>query len=278
MSPFSLAVFDLDGTLLTHGALTREAKRALYTLRQNGIRVAIATGRHRGTVPLALKSSKLVDYLICSCGAVISTPEGKVLYERRLSAKDFQGLMDLGAGYGCTYAVSLGTSTYLSKAQPLRRRRTDGTDARRYPWRYYMYPLHSRQVSSWAQALSRPGFGAEKVVCVPEDPTKELSLRALAQADPRFSATGAAGAAEITKKGVSKGAALAFLMESLGLSRGAVVAFGNDDNDLSLQLQAGRFIAAVDSTPAILAVADETAPNIARAALRLCLGEKEQGR
>ena len=51
MTGVQMAVFDLDGTLLQHGALTGEAVRMLRTLRKNGVRVVIATGRHRGTVP-----------------------------------------------------------------------------------------------------------------------------------------------------------------------------------------------------------------------------------
>lgn len=276
MSLCRLAVFDLDGSLLIHGALTAEAKRALLILRKNGVQVAIATGRHRGTVPRALLNPKYVDYLICSCGAVVCTPRGEPLMERRLTAADLRALMALGARFSCTYAVSFLKTTYLSKTEPLRRRRTDGADAKRYPWRYYMYALSSRSLPSWEQALSDPCFGAEKVVCVPEDPGDELAFRTLAEADPRFTATGAAGAAEITAKGVSKGAALAWLSQRLGVPREAIVAFGNDDNDLSLRAQAGRLVGAADSSPRLAAAADEIVSHIPQGALRLCLGPEKE--
>ena len=82
-----------------------------------------------------------------------------------------------------------------------------------------------------------------------------------------------ASAAEITKKGVSKGSALGFLAQRLGIPKDAIVAFGNDDNDLSLGDYAGRFVAARDSSPAALAAADQVADDIADAALRLCVPE-----
>ncbi|MBQ7755242.1 MAG: HAD hydrolase family protein, partial [Clostridia bacterium] len=72
MIPVQMAVFDLDGTLLEHGALTSEAVQMLRALRQRGVVTVIATGRHRGTVPLRLKNARLIDYLICSNGAVVT--------------------------------------------------------------------------------------------------------------------------------------------------------------------------------------------------------------
>ena len=279
MTAVRMAAFDLDGTLLEHGALTGEAVRMLRALRKNGVKVVIATGRHRGTVPLRLKSPWLVDYLICSNGAVAAPTKGAPLWEKTLSGPELRSLMELGKAFDCRYAVSLGKRTYLSKAEPLRRRKTDGgSDTKKHFWRYYMYPLHARTVNSWAAFLSRPGAGAEKVICTPGDMGAELSYRELVERDGRFTATGSNQAAEITARGVSKGSALQTLAQRLGVPREAIVAFGNDDNDLSMKPFAGRFVAARVSSPAALAAADEVADSIPAAALRLCLdGEKKEG-
>ena len=276
MTGVQMAAFDLDGTLLSHGALTGEAMRMLRTLRQNGVRVVIATGRHRGTVPLRLKSQRLVDYLICSNGAVVAPTGGAPLIEKTLDGPQLRALMELGRTCGCRYAVSAGHSTFLSRREPLLRRKTDGgSDTKKYFWRYYMYPLHSRMMESWDEYLGRPDARAEKVVCTCADVQKDLAFRALAEADGRFTATGSNQAAEITARGVSKGSALGFLAEKLDIPRAAIVAFGNDDNDLAMKPYAGRFVAARDSSPAALLAADEVANSIPAAALRLCLaGEK----
>ena len=77
MMDVRMAVFDLDGTLLQHGALTRAAVRMLRALRRNGVLVVIATGRHRGTVPPRLLSPRLVDFLICTNGAVVAPPAAR---------------------------------------------------------------------------------------------------------------------------------------------------------------------------------------------------------
>lgn len=278
MTDVQMAVFDLDGTLLEHGALTRAAVRMLKALRRNGIKVVIATGRHRGTVPLRLQSPRLVDYLICTNGAVVVPPKGTPLLEKTLSGEELRALMALGEGFGCRYAVSLGRNTFLSRREPPLRRKTDGgSDTKKYFWRYYMYPLHSRVAESWDAFLRRPDPRAEKVVCTCRNVEIDFAFRAAAEADGRFTATGSNQSAEITARGVSKGSALGLLTEKLGILREAVAAFGNDDNDLSMKPYAGRFVAARDSSPAALAAADQVADSIPRAALALCLGRDEKG-
>ena len=273
MTGVRMAAFDLDGTLLEHGALTQRAVRMLQTLRQNGIKVVIATGRHRGTVPPRLHDPRLVDYLICSCGAVICAPGGEALWERTLSAEDLKALMALGQPFRCTYAVSLGRTTFLSRQEPLRRQKTDGgSDTKKYFWRYWMYPLHSRRLDlSWAQIADRPQFTAEKVLCATERQEDDLLFRAAAEADGRFTATGSNRTAEITARGVSKGNALRLWAQRLKVPREAIAAFGNDDNDLSLQAAAGRFIVPKASSPAALLAADRVVDSIPAAALELCI-------
>ncbi|MBR0205644.1 MAG: HAD hydrolase family protein [Clostridia bacterium] len=277
MSGVRMAVFDLDGTLLEHGALTKEAVGMLRTLRKNGVQVVIATGRHRGTVPLRLQSPRLVDYMICSNGAVLTEPRKKPLLETTLSARELRSLLELGRGFGCRYAVSVGRVTYLSRREPLQRRKTDGgSDTKKYFWRYCMYPLHSRLVKSWDAFLRRPDARAEKVVCTTADPKQELIFRALAEKSGPFTATGSGQAAEITAAGVSKGSALGLLTARLNIPKEAVAAFGNDDNDLSLRPYAGRFVAAKNATAAALEAADEVADSIPAAALRLCVSSERK--
>ena len=278
MTRVRMAAFDLDGTLLEHGALTRQAIRMLKILRQQGVLVVIATGRHRGTVPWRLHDPALADYLICNCGAVICRPGGEALWESTLSAQEVRDLMALGQPFHCTYAASRDRTTYLSKAEPLRRRKVKDGDRQKYFWRYYMYLFHSRRIDgSWADILQDAHFTTEKLLCVTARPEDELTFRALVAADGRFTATGSEQAAEITARGVSKGNALALLAERLQIPREAIVAFGNDDNDLSLRDHAGRFVAARDSSPAALEAADQVANSIPAAALRLCLDQEAKG-
>ena len=275
MTGVRMAVFDLDGTLLEHGALTGAAVKMLRTLRKNGVRVVIATGRHRGTVPPRLHSPRLVDYLICSNGALVAPAGGSPLQERTLSAEELKALIDLGDRFGCRYSVNIGSTTFLSRQAPLQRPKTDWlSDTKKYFWRYYMYPLHTRTVEGWGDYLVRPDAGAEKVICIPARAEEERTFRAQAEADGRFTVSGSNRMTEITVRGVSKGSALQFLTQRLNVPREAVVAFGNDDNDLSLRPYAGRFIVPRDSSPAALAAADQVVESILAAALGLCISSE----
>ena len=275
MTGVQMAVFDLDGTLLQHGALTGEAVRMLRTLRKNGVRVVIATGRHRGTVPLRLKSPRLVDYLICSNGALVAPAGGSPLQEKTLSGAELKALMDLGDRFGCRYSVNIGSTTFLSRQAPLQRPKTDWlSDTKKYFWRYYMYPLHTRTVEGWGDYLAHPDAGAEKVICIPARAEEERTFRAQAEADGRFTVSGSNRMTEITVRGVSKGSALRFLAERLNVPQEAIAAFGNDDNDLSLRPYAGRFIVPRDASPATLAAADQVVESILAAALGLCISSE----
>ena len=179
MTHVRMAAFDLDGTLLEHGALTRQAIRMLKILRQQGVLVVIATGRHRGTVPWRLHDPALADYLICNCGAVICRPGGEALWESTLSAQEVRDLMALGQPFHCTYAASRDRTTYLSKAEPLRRRKVKDGDRQKYFWRYYMYLFHSRRIDgSWADILQDAHFTTEKLLCVTARPLHRHGLRA----------------------------------------------------------------------------------------------------
>ena len=86
MTRVRMAAFDLDGTLLEHGALTRQAIRMLKILRQQGVLVVIATGRHRGTVPWRLHDPALADYLICNSVGRAAKRSGKAPCPPRRSA------------------------------------------------------------------------------------------------------------------------------------------------------------------------------------------------
>lgn len=77
-----LAVFDVDGTLITRGnrVLLDSTIKALHALSNQGIKLAIASGRP----PFAMEKSILenidFDYFICSNGAYVKHHDGRVLH------------------------------------------------------------------------------------------------------------------------------------------------------------------------------------------------------
>lgn len=78
-----LAVFDVDGTLITKGerCVQQDSVNALHKLREQGIAIAIASGRPPYALEKALLKQITFDYYICSNGAFVRTHDNKMLYQ-----------------------------------------------------------------------------------------------------------------------------------------------------------------------------------------------------
>lgn len=91
---YKLAVFDVDGTLVTRKdrVLLASTIQALKTLKQNGVAIAIASGRP----PFAMEKSLLdqidFDYFICSNGTYVMDAQYKPLYIETMSATCVESL------------------------------------------------------------------------------------------------------------------------------------------------------------------------------------------
>jgi hypothetical protein len=83
MFPYRLAVFDMDDTLLgPDRALSAENAAALRRLRDAGVEVVIASGRHASNITQFEHELGFQGWIISAGGAVVShTETGEVLYE-----------------------------------------------------------------------------------------------------------------------------------------------------------------------------------------------------
>jgi Cof subfamily protein (haloacid dehalogenase superfamily) len=81
--PYRLAVFDMDDTLLgPDRELSAENAAALRRLRERGIEVVIASGRHASSIIQFEHDIGFMGWIISAGGAVVShTETGEVLYE-----------------------------------------------------------------------------------------------------------------------------------------------------------------------------------------------------
>ena len=68
---YRFIVLDIDGTLRPHKAtcVPRGTARAITAVQKTGVKVAIATGRGRTSVPKELLNGIRPDYWLCSAGA-----------------------------------------------------------------------------------------------------------------------------------------------------------------------------------------------------------------
>jgi Cof subfamily protein (haloacid dehalogenase superfamily) len=86
MSPYRLAVFDMDDTLLgPDRQLSDENAAALRQLRAAGVEVVIASGRHASNITEFEHQFGFQGWIISAGGAVVSHSEtGEVLYEKNV--------------------------------------------------------------------------------------------------------------------------------------------------------------------------------------------------
>ncbi len=75
VTPLRGVVFDLDGTLLTDGALTLEAYRSLFSLRERGLRLVACTGRPAGWGAVIARQWP-IDLAVTENGAVAFRRDG----------------------------------------------------------------------------------------------------------------------------------------------------------------------------------------------------------
>lgn len=91
MNTIKLAVFDVDGTLVSAGSriLLESTVRAIQMLQENGVKVAIASGRPKYALEKSVVDRISFDYYICSNGSYIYDNKQKVvLYQQTLSNHD----------------------------------------------------------------------------------------------------------------------------------------------------------------------------------------------
>ena len=77
-----LAVFDVDGTLVTKGnrRVPASCVHALNELSRKGVKLAIASGRPPFAMEQSLLEQVSFDYFVCSNGAFVRNAQHEVLY------------------------------------------------------------------------------------------------------------------------------------------------------------------------------------------------------
>lgn len=104
-----LIATDLDGTLMSsdHITITERTVNALRQAHDNGVKIAIATGRPMCIIGSVIKQVPFVDYIIYSNGAgVLDRHTDKIIYESLIPGKDACELIDYLMGFEVFFDVS----------------------------------------------------------------------------------------------------------------------------------------------------------------------------
>lgn len=245
---YRLFVLDIDGTLRPRGCtcVPRTTAKAIKAVQRAGVRVAIATGRGRASVPKDLLSGIHPDYWICSAGAHVLDAKGTLLYDTRMTPEQMYALVDFCENYEypLRFIFTDGSYAYLGyeefrawgKTHPIGIDLKDGMDQDRHlldmPFTAF----------AWLDREAAQRF---------QDKYGYLGLRFVFDKDD---------ACDVLPPEVDKGHALTGLLEKLGLPAADCVAVGDGDNDVGMLQAAGLGVAVETGSEAAKTAADRLCP------------------
>ena len=114
MQPIKIIFFDIDGTLVSFKSHTvpESARRAIARLREQGVKVFIATGRLMKHV--AIVNDIEVDGYITVNGGYCITSTGEVIFESAFPRATVERVIDLSEQYGFDLNVMTHEDMYVS--------------------------------------------------------------------------------------------------------------------------------------------------------------------
>ena len=246
---FKLLVLDVDGTLLnSNREMSERTIKTLKKVQQNGVRIALATGRPTyGVLPYA----KAIDldfndgFIISYNGAkVLEASTGKVLFERTIDPKMVPYLEKQAQRGGCALAfyendevvaTDIHNPHIVDEAQ--------------------MNNMALRQVDSISEALEGLGDDQQtwptEVILVNDDEEVLTGLEEHLQRHLN-------GVMDTIGYQVGKSHAMSALVQKLGISMKEVLAFGDGRADINMLQMAGMGIAMGNAPEEVKRCADHT--------------------
>lgn len=235
-----LASFDMDGTLLMPDhRLGDETLSALRRLRERGVALTFATGRHALEMRHLTGALALDAYLITGNGTRIHTRDGEVLHRQDLAPDVAEQVLhskwDTQASMHAFNDRGWMTDTVL-------------------PW---MQQAHSLSEFRWQLTdLKRlPAHEVTKICfCGDHDDLCRLRIQLNeALGDRAYLCFSAFDCLEVLPVGCNKGAALAKLGQHLGITLQECMAFGDAMNDREMLGSVGRGLIMGNAMPQLIA-------------------------
>ena len=229
-----LLAIDLDDTLLTGELIiTPRAKSAIQAARLQGVTVTLATGRmYRAALPYA-QELELDAPLITYQGALVSTPDGRIISHQPLDQQLSVELLDFILPLGYHVNVYIRDEFYIEKRSP---------EAERYR---AMIRTDFHEVPSLRAMMAGSADGATKIAIISDTGgIRELGEAIRAKFGQRVIAVPSKPTfLEINRPDTGKGVALAALAAESGIDRRQVMAIGDSPNDLDMIEYAGWGVA-----------------------------------
>lgn len=234
-----LIASDLDGTLFTN-----KKEISAYTLQvlgkamARGIYFVPSTGRAFQSVSANVFQIPGLRYIMCSNGAAVySLPEGKRIYECRLSQESVERILEIPRADTVMMEAFIQGTPYTQ--------RTYWEDPGRYGATAFGigYVRSTRQpIDDWDAFLRDHKADFDSLCFVTKDPDQKqfLHQQLLAKVPDIFITSSLGHLMEVGHKDAGKGETLKRLLKKLDISPDEAMAFGDADNDKSM-LQAVKY-------------------------------------
>jgi Cof subfamily protein (haloacid dehalogenase superfamily) len=253
---FDLGAFDLDGTVLRRNLrITDKTVAALQSLREQGMRLVVATGRRFEGAREHAARLGFADHdpLICYGGSMVRRMNGETLLHRTLPKDLSIEVLEWAAQRDLHARVFVDGQIITSPDTPaalehLRRNAEPDVSV----------------VDSPVEWLRNGGEEPTKLVIVdhPDDIGGWLEEARAAFAGRLFVTRSLPHYVEVGGLEGTKSKALGFLCERWGIEPERVLAFGDADNDIDMLRFAGHGVAVGGMTGEVREAADEVVPDV----------------
>lgn len=254
--PFDLGVFDLDGTVLSHElTITDRVLDTFQRLREDGMRLIVATGRHYGSArEHALKLGfENRDPLICYGGSMVRRMNGETLMHRTLQRDLSIEALEWAAERGLQARVFLDGRVVSARDTAAL------LDNMRHPeW------FDVTVVESPLEWLRESDEHPTKLVIVdhPDNVPNWIDAAREKFEERLFVTRSLPHYVEISGYEGTKSKALEFVCDHWEVDPARTIAFGDADNDVDLLSFAGHGVSVGGKTVAVREAADAITPSV----------------
>lgn len=231
--------FDIDGTLVSFNThkMPSSAIKALALLREKGIKVFIATGRHRMSINNL--GDEQFDGYVTMNGSYCINERDEAVYKHRIPAEDVESLlahMENKESFPCVF---------VQENNLLMNYKNDKAQA--------IFDLLNFPEPQIGNLRDVPKDGVYQLIAFFEEHQEERIMKVL----PGCEATRwAASFADVVPKGSNKSVGIDKLLESYGISAEETMAFGDGGNDVEMLRHVGIGIAMGNAEDEVKQVAD----------------------
>lgn len=242
------AVFDVDGTLVPHGAAgpSEGTVAALRALQEKGIPVVIASGRARYTAQSVLGEGIRPDYFAAANGCDVTDAENRPIWNSRMTQAEMEALIGFFEERHIPLEFLFSDAYYAYISYELFRQEYEGGGTKTKG-----IAEHLRDGESRTRHLQDMPFAA--CTAMAKQDVKDfqsrfatLGLRFVCFQPDKY---------DILRANVDKSIGITHLLEHLGILWADTAVFGDGNNDAEMFRRAGFSVAMGDGTPEIRALA-----------------------